>query len=419
MNNMARMGTVIKVTERHIVLLLEDGTFFNVQRKADDIPLIGTSYEYRPQILPSSYRMMIKYGSLAATFLLAIMIFTLLNSKSSDAYLVAVDINPSLEIYVSSDELVNSIVPLNQDAERLLKDMDYKKKPIMSVMANVISHSTEMGYIQKDGSSVIELTVVKLNDNNKDILESINQTVMNHIILNNIVAKVRISTADKQALELAHEQKISINDAVNKQGNDHNEQISETTVEQLEDEPGQAPVYKAPEMDDQQETLQIPVKKQNIKPSPASTPSEIERTNSVDLPKENNKSIENKGNHTPEKAPISKQEPHDKQPTKTEQPKKVEQPTGTEQSSKVEQSSKPAQPTKPEQSQSVPDSSAQQREGVINNSEPADELNPEDPLPQEAPGVVEQSIDSSQSDVLPTNPSKQNEQIHSTSLDIE
>jgi len=88
-------GTVVKLTEKYIVLIMPDGSFKNVNRSKEQVPLIGEQFTFRATV--PIYR----WAAIAAAFLIFAICIKLcipLLDNSRTAYIIALDINPSIEI---------------------------------------------------------------------------------------------------------------------------------------------------------------------------------------------------------------------------------------------------------------------------------------------------------------------------------
>lgn len=98
--------------------------------------------------------------------LLLVMAFTLVacgkdNEKAflpANAYLV-IDINPSIEVVTNEDGKVLRVTALNEDAQVLLLDVDFKGKTLDEVVNTIIELARELGYINDFDENAILFTV--------------------------------------------------------------------------------------------------------------------------------------------------------------------------------------------------------------------------------------------------------------------
>ncbi len=107
----------------------------------------------------------IRIASIAASLILIIGIFTVLSAGSGVNAVIAIDVNPSIEIDIDKKDKVLSVRALNEDAETVLGDMDLKKVDIEIALNAIVGSMLKNGYITKDKNSL--LISVDSKDKNK------------------------------------------------------------------------------------------------------------------------------------------------------------------------------------------------------------------------------------------------------------
>ncbi len=97
----------------------------------------------------------IRIASIAASLILIIGIFTVLSAGSGVNAVIAIDVNPSIEIDIDKKDKVLSVRALNEDAETVLGDMDLKKVDIEIALNAIVGSMLKNGYITKDKNSLL------------------------------------------------------------------------------------------------------------------------------------------------------------------------------------------------------------------------------------------------------------------------
>ncbi|OOM82174.1 hypothetical protein CLPUN_04580 [Clostridium puniceum] len=93
---------------------------------------------------------------------------------------VSMDINPSVELGVNAFDTVVSVEAYNEEGKTILEGTDLLDSKVNDAVSTVISNAISDGYINEDGSSVIEITTstnkttgaaVKLDESLKNIVD--------------------------------------------------------------------------------------------------------------------------------------------------------------------------------------------------------------------------------------------------------
>ncbi len=121
-----------------------------------------------------------KWTAAAAAFVLvvasAILIPVLLGGRTSpnSGYtVVALDVNPSLEIEVNEKEEVVEIRALNKDAEIVIGDMNFKKVDLDVAINALIGSMLQNGYLSIDQNSIL----ISIDSNNAQKAESLKESL--------------------------------------------------------------------------------------------------------------------------------------------------------------------------------------------------------------------------------------------------
>ncbi len=134
---------------------------------------------------------------------------------NSVAATVSLDVNPSIQLRVNSDERVLSVTPMNKDGEIIIGDMDLKGAQLQVAVNAVIGSMLRGGYLSDIANSVL----VSVDSDKQDLYNKVVETVTSEITLrlkeNDLDASVLsqwIKTNDK-ASQIARDYGISVGKA--------------------------------------------------------------------------------------------------------------------------------------------------------------------------------------------------------------
>jgi hypothetical protein len=126
-------------------------------------------------------------------------------------YLVAIDINPSLELYLDSEKRVREVKSLNPDAEKLLNDLSLKKLSLDDAIDHVLRRSSALGFIDNDKENMIMVAVTTLRGNSvvdSAAIESAVTKTMQSVLISGFL---RVEQTDQATYTLSKEKGLSIN----------------------------------------------------------------------------------------------------------------------------------------------------------------------------------------------------------------
>lgn len=161
-------GTVMKITDHCIVVLTEDGQFRNIPHRSI-MPELGDQLEielqerarragiwYRSKLLVSVACVLIIIGT--------VLLSSILTRASVTAAVVAIDINPSIELSVNKKGIVSKVDLINDDAEWLLSANDLMGKDIYTALEYVLQQAETQGYLNRTDKSDVWLSDVYLTE---------------------------------------------------------------------------------------------------------------------------------------------------------------------------------------------------------------------------------------------------------------
>lgn len=154
-------GLVVKITKKYLVVINNRQNYVKLQVK-DGLSL-GHQIYYTEEDLyqerkPLS-RTVVSIASVCAMLLVVVLGWQLLANKpaigTGDVYaVVTLDINPSIEIQVTKEGLVERIIGLNLDGDHLI-NFDYKNQSFETVMNQLLENAVTMGYLADEGSVLV------------------------------------------------------------------------------------------------------------------------------------------------------------------------------------------------------------------------------------------------------------------------
>ena len=159
---MKTKGLVMEVQKNTVVVLTQDGRFCRLPRHGQ--VLIGEEYAYGSSSLHP-------WLAVAAVLVLALasILLPLTNPAVLAAY-VTIDINPSLELTVSTAGKVMAVEALNPDGEIFLQGLKLKKLPLDAALRKIFQVAKEMQYFDDD--SLVLITRTPVNEEVPDVGEA-------------------------------------------------------------------------------------------------------------------------------------------------------------------------------------------------------------------------------------------------------
>ncbi len=142
----------------------------------------------------------IKWTALAAAFLLVLtggVLMTQMIAGASQNTIVALDVNPSLEIEVNGKEQVVEIRALNEEAKLVIGDMNFDKVDLDVTINALIGSMLQHGYLSTDQNSILISVDTKDQKKATELKESISGKVTDLLKNSKIEASIITQTFDK------------------------------------------------------------------------------------------------------------------------------------------------------------------------------------------------------------------------------
>lgn len=212
---MKTSGVVVEVHKRNTVAVYtNDGQFINIPAPSDNLkpgdvieviqPKTGLfrKRSFATRILPT-----------AAAVLALVMFLSMYLSFFSapvSAY-VALDMNPSIELTVDKNAKVIEVTHINNDADKLLKNLKLKEQDVYEATDLIIEKAISLGYLSVDKQNMVAASVIPVGENSviaQDKLQSIIKNKMQTRMINGLVI---VNTSNEQIREDAAKNGLSVN----------------------------------------------------------------------------------------------------------------------------------------------------------------------------------------------------------------
>jgi hypothetical protein len=190
----------MEIRKNTVVVLTQDGQFSRLPRCGQ--VQIGEEYAYGA----SSSR---PWLAVAAVLLLALAsVFLPLTNPPVPAAYVTVDINPSLELTVSTSGKVMAVQALNADGEHFLQGLSLKKLPLDAALRKIFLNAEKLHYL--DGESLVLITSTSINEGAPDVSETIVMAAANYLPSSASPVAVTVVTGTRELREEAQQLGLSI-----------------------------------------------------------------------------------------------------------------------------------------------------------------------------------------------------------------
>lgn len=121
---------------------------------------------------------------------------------------VAIDVNPSIEITANKNDKVIDVTAVNDDAEKIIDDMDLKKSDLNVAVNAIVGSMVKNGYMENDKNGIL---VTVLNDDTEKA------DTLRKEIVTDIDSALKENNAEAQVIN----QTVSITDEVRQFANDN------------------------------------------------------------------------------------------------------------------------------------------------------------------------------------------------------
>jgi hypothetical protein len=179
-------GIVMEINESNIIVMTSSGRFDKLP-KADRSCEVGEEIVYADTAAPRRKVPPLAIGSgLVAAAVLCFVLITGLQATTAKGEVVAyvsIDINPSIEIGIDSQEIVRDLRGINADGTALIANLLFKGKNLEDVTAAILDKAEQGALAKGEGDIVISSTIVqdKTTLNDEAIADKLRIQVAKHI----------------------------------------------------------------------------------------------------------------------------------------------------------------------------------------------------------------------------------------------
>ncbi|MCD1259387.1 hypothetical protein B5M42_011135 [Paenibacillus athensensis] len=156
-------GIVMELTDSYIVVMSPEGRFDKLPRQTRNCE-VGEEILYTAPVKARFRKpqLAITSGLVAAVVLCFVLITALTGGPASGqvvAY-VSIDINPSVELGIDNQEIVQDLQGLNSDGSELIQAVDYKGRSVQEVTAAILDKAEQGPLAKGEGDIIISSTLV-------------------------------------------------------------------------------------------------------------------------------------------------------------------------------------------------------------------------------------------------------------------
>ncbi|KIL35661.1 hypothetical protein SD71_12235 [Cohnella kolymensis] len=152
---MEMQGVVMKISDGTVVILCDDGKFRNLRNPSVQYALgqriaMPAAEEMPRQQSGRRVHRLRRMASAAASLLLLFGLSVQLMrtpGASEPVAMIAIDINPSIELIVDGDGNVDAVSLVNEDAQQLITEEELLDEPLYEAVEAIVSKAKEQGYL--------------------------------------------------------------------------------------------------------------------------------------------------------------------------------------------------------------------------------------------------------------------------------
>ncbi|NRF90411.1 anti-sigma factor domain-containing protein [Paenibacillus frigoriresistens] len=178
-------GIVMEISDSSIIVMNPEGRFDKLPRGTRNCE-VGEEILYAPVKRRLRVPQMAIASGLAAAIVLCFVLVSTLTGTAPGGQVVAyvtIDINPSVEIGIDNDEIVQDLTGLNSDGNDLIKTLVYKGKSLEAVTSDILDKAEQGALARGEGDIIISSTIVgqKTDVDDQAIATKLKAQVNKHI----------------------------------------------------------------------------------------------------------------------------------------------------------------------------------------------------------------------------------------------
>ena len=204
-------GSILEINKKHAIVMTDSCDFVTIHRQPQ--MFVGQQVKFRKSDIAGTNKNYIKYATLAASVfiiaLFSVFYFQIFMPSTVFAY-VDVDINPSVEFSIDKNAQVLDLVPLNTDAQSLLKDLELVDLPLKEAITEVVKASKQQGFISTSKQNTVLISASinhEKNHNTNDTDEKAFDKIISDI--SRVTFNVGTENIDPEILKVTPENRES------------------------------------------------------------------------------------------------------------------------------------------------------------------------------------------------------------------
>lgn len=178
-------GIVMEISDSSIIVMSPEGRFEKLPRGTRNCE-VGEEILFAPATKRFRVPQIGILSGLAAAIVLCFVLVSTLTGSVPGGQVVAyvtIDINPSIEIGIDNEEVVQDLQGLNSDGDELISTLVYKGKSLEAVTSDILDKAEQGALAKGEGDIIISSTVVEQKSavNDEAIATKIKNQVNKHI----------------------------------------------------------------------------------------------------------------------------------------------------------------------------------------------------------------------------------------------
>jgi hypothetical protein len=179
-------GIVMEISESSIIVMNPEGRFEKLPRGTRNCE-VGEEILFAPVKRRFRVPQMTIASGLAAAIVLCFVLVSTLTGTVPGGQVVAyvtIDINPSVEIGIDNEEIVQDLKGLNSDGDDLIRALVFKGKSLEKVTSDILDKAEQGALAKGEGDIIISSTVVGQQTvvNDEPIATKLKEHVSKHIV---------------------------------------------------------------------------------------------------------------------------------------------------------------------------------------------------------------------------------------------
>ena len=124
--------------------------------------------------------------------------------------MISLDINPSIEIRTNRHDQVISVSALNEDAQKVLQNQDFKLEELDTAVASIVTAVIDQGYLSTDRNVILVSVENNSMKKTKILVDSLNLVIMKNASAHEMKLTVLSQTLEKNKAESEEAKELGV-----------------------------------------------------------------------------------------------------------------------------------------------------------------------------------------------------------------